>query len=68
LSIGGKIYQPMYIGADEATIMQKEKIFTKDGDLISNFFGNDVIVAGILPATNTPLDSFHYVKSGFAVK
>ena len=68
LSIGGKIYQPMYIGADEAAIMQKEKIFKKAGDLIGNFFGNDVIVAGILPATNTPLDSFYYVKSGFAVK
>jgi Cu+-exporting ATPase len=68
MTIGGKTYQPVYIGSAEAAMMQKEKIFTKEGDLISGFFGNDVIVAGILPATNSPLDSFHYVKSGFTVK
>ena len=68
LTISGKTYQPVYIGSTEAAMMQKEKIFKKEGDLISDFFGNDVIVAGILPATNSPLDSFHYVKSGFTVK
>lgn len=68
LTIGGKTYQPVYIGSTEAAMMQKEKLFKKEGDLINGFFGNDVIVAGILPATNTPLDSFHYVKSGFTVK
>lgn len=68
LTVGGKTYQPVYIGADEAAMMQKEKLFKKEGDLISGFFGNDVIVAGIMPKTNSPLDSFHYVKSGFTVK
>lgn len=68
LTVGGKTYQPIYLGADEATTMQKEKLFKKEGDLIDGFFGNDVIVVGILPKTNTPLDNFHYVKSGFTVK
>jgi len=68
VNIAGKTYQPIYIGADEAVMMQKEKIFKKEGDLINGFFGNDVIVVGILPKTNNPLDTFHYVKSGFTVK
>jgi hypothetical protein len=68
LTVGGKTYQSVYIGSTEAAMMQEEKIFKKEGDLINGFFGNDVIVAGILPATDTPLDSFHYVKSGFTVK
>jgi len=68
VNIAGKTYQPIYIGAEEAVMMQKEKIFKKEGDLINGFFGNDVIVSGILPKTNSPLDTFHFVKSGFAVK
>ncbi len=68
LTVGGKTYQPVYIGADEAAMMQKEKLFKKEGDLITGFFGNDVIVVGIMPKTNSPLDTFHYVKSGFTVK
>lgn len=66
--IAGKSYQPLYIGSDEAAMMQKEKLFVKEGDLIPAFFGNDVIVAGILPRTGTPLDNFHFVKAGFTVK
>ena len=68
VTIAGKVYQPIYIGSDEAAMMQKEKLFSKEGDLIGGFFGNDVIIAGIMPKTNSPLDSFHYVKSGFTVK
>jgi hypothetical protein len=68
VTVGGKNYQPVYIGSTEAAMMQKEKLFQNEGDLINGFFGNDVIVAGILPTTNSPLDSFHYVKSGFTVK
>ena len=44
----------MIIGADEAQMMQDEKLFQAEGDLIRNLFGNDVIVAGVLPKTNTP--------------
>lgn len=66
--IGGKSYQPIYIGSREASMMQKEKLFQKEGDLLPGFFGNDVIVAGILPETNTALDMFHYVGLEFELK
>lgn len=66
ITIGNRRYQSIYIGSSEAAMMQKEKLFTKEGDTITNFFGNDVIVSGILPKTNTVLDNYHYVKEGFA--
>lgn len=66
--IGGKKYTPVYIGYDEAKIMTDEKLFTKEGDTIIGFFGNDVIVSGILPDTNTEYDTYHFVKPGFEVK
>lgn len=66
--IGGKKYLPVYIGYDEAKIMTDEKLFTKEGDTIKGFFGNDVIVSGILPDTNTEYDTYHFVKPGFEVK
>ncbi len=65
--IGGKKYLPVYIGYDEAQVMIKEKLFTKEGDTISDFFGNDVIVSGILAKTNTSLDNYHFVKDGFKI-
>jgi Cu+-exporting ATPase len=61
--IGGKTYQPVYIGSTEAEMMIKEKLFSKEGDLIDNFFGINAIVAGILPKTDTVLDNFHYLSS-----
>ena len=67
ITIAGRQYQPIYIGANEAVVMQKEKLFSKEGDTISNFFGNDVIVSGILPKTNSVLDNYHFVKDGFQV-
>ncbi|MFZ3301965.1 MAG: heavy metal translocating P-type ATPase [Microgenomates group bacterium] len=66
--ISGKKYQPVYIGNDEAKLMMEENLFNKDGDVINGFFGNDVIVSGILPKTNTPLDNYHFVKEGFEIK
>ncbi len=63
--IGGKKYTPVYIGYDEAQVMINEKLFTKEGDTISGFFGNDVIVSGILPKSNTNADTYHFVKDGF---
>ena len=68
VTIGGRQYQPIYIGADEAVVMQKEKLFAKAGDLIPNFFGNDVIISGILPKTNSALDNYHFVKEGFQIR
>jgi len=66
--IGGKKYSPVYIGYDEAKIMIDEKLFTKEGDTIKGFFGNDVIVSGILPDTNTAYDTYHFVKPGFEIQ
>lgn len=66
--IGGQKYLPIYIGYDEAKIMTDEKLFTKEGDTIKGFFGNDVIVSGILPDTNTSYDTYHFVKPGFEIK
>jgi len=58
--IAGKRYETIYIGADEAEMMREEKKFSKEGDLINGFLGNDVIVSGVLGATNSFLDKFHY--------
>lgn len=63
--ISGRKYLPVYIGSTEAEMMIEKKIFNIPGDRINNFFGNDVIVANILPPTNSPLDKFHFVNSSF---
>ncbi len=60
--IGSKTYQPIYIGSTEAEMMINEGLFKEEGDLIENFFGIDVIVAGILPKTDTLFDNFHYLS------
>ncbi|MFA5930084.1 MAG: hypothetical protein WC861_04330 [Candidatus Micrarchaeia archaeon] len=61
--IYGKRLCPMAFGADEAAAMRSEKEFTKPGDQISGFFGNDVVVAAVLEKTNTPLDMMHIVSA-----
>lgn len=66
--IDGKKYSPIYVGFDEAQVMMEEKLFTKPGDTISDFFGNDVIISGILPDTDTEYDMYHFVPSGFKVQ
>jgi len=38
--------------------MEEEKLFEKEGDLIPDFFGQQVIVLGILPKTDTLFDNF----------
>jgi len=63
--IGGKPYKPVYIGKKEAEMMREEKLFSKEGDILSGFFGNDVIISGILPETKTALDSVHFVGFDF---
>lgn len=63
--ISGKYYLPVYIGFEEAAMMREKMIFKEAGDMIDGFFGNDVIIAGVLPETGTVLDSFHYVNSNF---
>ena len=67
VNLGSKKYLPIYIGSGEAKMMIKNKLFSKVGDTIDDLFGNSVIIAGILPKTNTTLDMMHYVGPGFWV-
>jgi Cu+-exporting ATPase len=66
--LGDKKYLPIYIGSSEAKMMIKNKLFSKVGDTIDNLFGNNVIIAGILPETKTILDQMHFVGEGFEIK
>ncbi len=59
---------PIFIGAEEAKVMREEKLFEKEGDIIENFFGNNVLIAGILPKTNSLLDNFHFVGTEFQIQ
>ncbi len=66
--VSGDLYEPVLLGAAEAAMMREEGLFEKAGDLIDDFFGNRVIVAGILPETGTMLDSFHYMREQAQIK
>jgi Cu+-exporting ATPase len=68
VNLGAKKYSPVYIGSSEAKMMIEKKLIGKVGDTIEGLFGNDVIVAGILPETKTALDMFHFVSQGFEIK
>lgn len=51
------------IGYDEAIMMKEEKLFSKVGDSVPNFFsGRTVTVSGILQPTNSALDKYHFVS------
>ena len=55
--------QEMVLGFEEAQMMRRERLFRKAGDVIENFFGLSTIkVAGILEATGTILDHYHFVS------
>lgn len=66
--IDGKKYQPIFIGFSEAKMMISKKLIKKTGDTIDDFFGNAVVVAGILPKTKTTLDMMHFVGPEFKIK
>jgi len=66
--IGGKRTLPIFIGATEAQMMIAEGIFRNAGDIIENFFGNRVLVAGVLPSTGTILDLLHFVPAALKVQ
>jgi hypothetical protein len=53
---------PIMIGAGEAEMMRKEGLFSKAGDRISGFFGNEVVVSGVLAKAGGQLDMFHFVS------
>ena len=64
--LGTRVYVPMYFGATEAEMMIKKGEFKKEGDILQEL-GQDVIVAGILPKTNTSLDEMHFVGREFTL-
>lgn len=68
VNLAGKQYQPIYVGSAEAKMMIEKKIISKVGDTINDLFGNDVIIAGILPETKTSLDMMHFVGPDFIIK
>lgn len=68
INLGDKKYLPIYVGSSEAKMMIEKKLFGKVGDTIDNFFGNNVMIAGILPETKTALDIMHFVGQGFEIK
>lgn len=63
VTLGVTKYIPVFIGSAEAAVMKEEKLFQKEGDVIRNFFGRDVIIAGVLPETKTFLDNIHYLSN-----
>ena len=65
--IAGRKYEPVYVGETEAQMMKKEKLFNKEGDLLNEFFGNNIIIGGILPKTDTVLDNFHYADKDLSL-
>ncbi len=66
--VSGNLYQPIMIGAKEAAMMQEEGLFSKPGDLIEDFFGTRVMIAGILPETGGMLDYFHFIPGQAQVR
>jgi Cu+-exporting ATPase len=66
--LAGKTYLPVYVGSEEAAMMKKENLFKDVGDILPGFFGNDVIIAGVLPETKTSLDRMHFVGKEFAIR
>lgn len=54
----------MLIGYDEASMMKKEKLFSKPGDQLKNFFGlESITIIGVLAPTKTMLDDVHIVNA-----
>lgn len=57
--IRGKTYDPVILGSSEADMMKSERLFKRPGDTIGGFFGNDIVVVGVLEKTNTIVDMVH---------
>jgi hypothetical protein len=57
--MAGRHYRPLILGADEAAMMKFERLFDKPGDTIEGFFGNDIVITGVLEKTNTIIDMAH---------
>lgn len=61
-------FLPVYIGSAEAKMMIEKDLIKKVGDNLNDFFGNKVVVTGILNPTGTSLDNYHYVGEEFIIK
>jgi len=68
VNLGGRIYQPLYVGSQEAQMMKEAKLIIKEGDVIEGLFGNDFIVVRILAPANPILDNFHYIGENVQIK
>lgn len=64
-TVSGKTFIPVYVGYDEARMMQNEKLFDRIGDTIAGLFGNDIVIAGLPKKTFTSLDMMHFVPKKF---
>ncbi len=63
----GIIY-PIAVGIDEARMMQRLRLFAREGDMIAGFFGpNTVRIERILPRTGTMLDELHFLPADMTV-
>ncbi len=60
--LAGRVYQPVYLGTEEAAVMKREGLFKEKGDVVKNFLGRNFVVMEILPKTGTILDSFCFVR------
>ena len=53
----------LVLGYNEAKMMRENKLFSRVGDTIPNFFGSSTIkIVGILKPTGTLLDSYHFLN------
>jgi hypothetical protein len=59
--LGGGEYYPLVLGSAEAEMMREEKLFDEVGDPIRGFFGENVVVVGVLERTNSSFDMMHVV-------
>ena len=54
----------MILGYTEGEMMKEEKLFTKPGDSLTNFFGMDRIeIGGIFTRTGTFVDDLHFLSA-----
>lgn len=61
IMIGGVVYEPIYVGYEEAQTLMQKGLFSNEGDRIKGFLGKNVIIAKVLPETKTVLDEFYYI-------
>ncbi len=52
----------MVLGAAEANMMRKEKLFNSVGDEFESFFGIRTRIGGVLAPTNSTLDELHFLS------